>query len=242
MTTSQPRGVRNHNPGNIERNATKWQGMADDQSSDPRFIVFAEARYGIRALARTLLTYQSKYGLDTVREIINRWAPPIENDTGAYVNAVAKSCKVAPDQKIDLDSVDVMLPLVRAIIRHENGGNPYDDAEILEGLHLAGIADAPAPKPQVVIVEPEPLPPPKPEKPVETHQSPIKSKTIWGAQICAILAPLVVAVGPAFFQNVLKVDPAGAQEATNAIVTLLCVLGGNVATIGRGSATIKPLG
>ena len=29
---SIPRGVRNHNPGNIDRHAeTKWQGAADDQ-------------------------------------------------------------------------------------------------------------------------------------------------------------------------------------------------------------------
>jgi hypothetical protein len=87
--TDQPRGIRNNNPGNIDRNTTKWQGMADDQSSDPRFVVFKTPQAGIRALAKILLTYQNHDGLKTVRGIIGRWAPAVENNTSAYVAAVA---------------------------------------------------------------------------------------------------------------------------------------------------------
>lgn len=140
------RGERNNNPGNIDRNATKWQGMADDQSSDPRFIVFKTPQWGIRAIARLMLTYSSAYHLDTVRGIVSRWAPPNENNTSAYVNAVAGTLNVDPDVPIDVDSVAVMLPLVKAIIMHENGEQPYSDAVLLEGLRMAGVADAkPAP-------------------------------------------------------------------------------------------------
>jgi hypothetical protein len=140
------RGLRNNNPGNIDRNATRWQGMADDQSGDPRFVVFKTPQYGIRAIARLMLTYQNQYGLKTVRALINRWAPPVENNTSAYVAAVASGVGVGPDDPIDVDTTEVMLPLVKAIILHENGQNPYPDATILEGLHMAGIADA-KPKP-----------------------------------------------------------------------------------------------
>ena len=38
----------------------------------------------------------------------------------------------------------VLLPLVKAIITHENGSNPYPDGLILEGLHMAGVADVKA--------------------------------------------------------------------------------------------------
>lgn len=138
MATS--RGIRNNNPGNIDRNETKWQGMSKDQSSDPRFIVFDAPEWGIRALAKTLLTYQSKHGLNTVRAIINRWAPPVENNTDAYVNAVAKAVGVGPDSRIDLDNYLTIRPLVEAIIHHENGQQPYSDKEIDEGLHRAGIS------------------------------------------------------------------------------------------------------
>ena len=46
-----PRGIRNHNPGNIDKGAD-WEGLADDQSSDSRFCVFKDPVWGIRAMAR----------------------------------------------------------------------------------------------------------------------------------------------------------------------------------------------
>lgn len=137
------RGLRNNNPGNLRRTADKWQGMANDQP-DPEFVSFKSPEFGIRAIVRVLLRYQDR-GLDTVGEIIRTYAPPSENDTGAYVNAVCRSTGVLPDDKLDLDSVAVMLPLVKAIIRHETGAS-YPDSVVLSGLRLAGIHDA-APKP-----------------------------------------------------------------------------------------------
>lgn len=146
-STSGTRGIRNFNPGNIDRNATKWQGMAAEQT-DPRFIVFKAPVWGIRALAKTLLTYQNTHGLKTVRQIINRWAPPVENNTVAYVRAVAGKIGVRPDEEIDVDQMDVMLPLANAIIAHENAGYAYPEATMREGLRLAGVHDA-KPKPLV---------------------------------------------------------------------------------------------
>lgn len=145
MLPSTPRGIRNYNPGNIERNTTRWQGMAQDQSSDPRFIVFSHPVWGIRAIARTLITYQDKYQLRTVRRIIQRWAPDQENDTNAYVASVCKRLGAGPDEALDVYDYRTMLELVRAIVRHENGPGPlpdgdwYGEALLAEGLALAGI-------------------------------------------------------------------------------------------------------
>jgi hypothetical protein len=87
-----------------------------------------------------LVSYQDKHGCDTIREIISRWAPPFENNTTAYINAVAKWVGVGPDDQIDLHTFPIMLPLVTAIITHENGGNPYEGTSIIEdGMKLAGI-------------------------------------------------------------------------------------------------------
>lgn len=133
------RGIRNKNPGNIDRTGEKWQGMADDQSADPRFIVFKAPEWGIRALAKVLLSYREKHGRRTVRKIIDRWAPPVENNTGAYINAVAADLGVLADDEVDVRQLDVMLPLVKAIISHENGEQPYSDAQLKAGLALAGV-------------------------------------------------------------------------------------------------------
>lgn len=133
----QPRGIRNHNPGNI-RHGEKWQGLAAQQL-DESFCTFESPQYGIRAIARVLISYQDKHDIDTVRGIINRWAPPIENNTNAYVLAVARAIGVDTDQRIDVHQYDVMQPLVVAIIRHENGMQPYSADVIDEGLKRAGV-------------------------------------------------------------------------------------------------------
>lgn len=134
---TSPRGIRNHNPGNIDRTVDKWQGMAADQSSDSRFVVFAAPQWGIRALVKVLLSYQRKHGIKTIRGIINRWAPPVENNTDAYVNQVAKACGVDPDDTIDIENKAVLRAMVSSIIKHENGQQPYGAGVIDLGIDLA---------------------------------------------------------------------------------------------------------
>lgn len=132
----QTRGERNNNPGNI-RKGSNWLGLAPDQT-DPDFCIFTDAKYGFRALAKILLVYR-RAGVSTVRAIIERWAPQNENNTTAYVAAVAARMKVDPD--IDLDAFDYtqLYPLVDAITRHENGRNIWPRTTIDAGLALAGV-------------------------------------------------------------------------------------------------------
>lgn len=136
--TTPTRGERNANPGNIDRvAATHWQGQSADQSGDPRFVVFDSPEWGIRAIAKELLTYQTKHACGTIREIINRWAPPVENNTKAYIAAVATDCGVAPDDQIAVTDPETMQRLVKAIIEHENGRVIYSDAQIADGVSRA---------------------------------------------------------------------------------------------------------
>lgn len=129
------RGLRNKNPGNIEDNGTAWQGL-DSPRNDGRFLRFASDEYGIRALARTLMTYNAKHGLRTVRAIINRWAPSTENNTSSYIASVSAALGVLPDSPLVLTDA-VLLQLVGAIVKHENGVNPYSDELILQGIRMA---------------------------------------------------------------------------------------------------------
>lgn len=126
------RGIRNNNPGNIDRGKAPWKGMSKDQSGDARFIVFDGPEWGIRAIARILRNYRS-YGVDTIAEIISRWAPPVENDTQSYIQAVAKAVGADPYAPI----TDEQIPaLVEAIIKHENGEQPYSRETIAWGIQL----------------------------------------------------------------------------------------------------------
>lgn len=132
------RGERNNNPGNIReyRDDPKWQGerATDD---DPEFEEFDSPEDGIRALAKVLLAYQRRHGIRTVRGLINRWAPPVENNTESYVEAVANAAGVLPDTQIDLESASTMLYIVKAIIKHENGRVSYKDEQIEDGIDRA---------------------------------------------------------------------------------------------------------
>lgn len=120
---SGPRGIRNNNPGNIVRTSEKWRGMSLDQSGDSRFVVFDAPVWGLRALARILRKYNAA-GLVSVSAIINRWAPPVENDTGAYAAAVARALGVSASQPLVLTD-EVLSRLMAAIVQHENGQQPY---------------------------------------------------------------------------------------------------------------------
>ena len=128
------RGIRNKNPGNIRHvPGVTWQGQSPVQT-DESFVQFESPQYGIRAIVRIMRSYE-RQGINTIGEAIDRWAPPNENNSSAYVSAVCLDCNLDADVPLSLDSI--MPQLVRAIIRHENGFQPYDDATITQGIALA---------------------------------------------------------------------------------------------------------
>ena len=132
------RGERNNNPGNIRKSKTAWQGKVDNLAGvvdEVSFVQFSSASYGIRAIGKIIGTYYNKYNLVTVHDIISRWAPDSENDTGAYVGAVCVSCGVSENEQLVLNA-KTLANIVTAIIYHENGRCIYPPQYILDGLAL----------------------------------------------------------------------------------------------------------
>lgn len=130
--TALSRGLKNNNPGNIKRTSDKWMGLSSIQS-DPVFFVFESPEWGIRALAKLLLNYE-KMGFNSVEKIISRYAPSNENDTSSYIRSVSENLEVNQSQLINVRAV---LPdLIKAIIYHENGEQPYSESVIHKGIGL----------------------------------------------------------------------------------------------------------
>lgn len=129
-----------NNPGNIRyTGADKWQGAATPPQVNG-FCAFTTPAFGIRAIARVLISAQDKHGCRTVRDHISRYAPPADNNpTEAYIANVCKWTGFAPMQSLDVHTYADMRPLVEAIIHQEQGAQPYSDMQINEGLKLAGI-------------------------------------------------------------------------------------------------------
>ena len=129
-----PRGLRNRNPGNIRRAPVRYKGEVRP-SRDPDFKEFESLAWGYRAIFVLLDTYRTRYGIDTLRGMISRWAPPSENRTGAYLRTVVRRSGVDPDAEIDTRDGPTMTRIAAAMARVENGVEP-DEAEIAEGWRL----------------------------------------------------------------------------------------------------------
>lgn len=230
-----PRGIRNNNPGNIEKSATPWQGKV--QGTDPRFETFDTPLNGIRALAKNIMAKKGR--ARNIRELITIWAPPSENDTEAYIRMVAAHTGIGSNVAIDLTNATVLNKLTAAIIQHENGQQPYAPDLIAKAVRLAGgVPDTVGVTKPVV----QPLPPfTSGEQPKKVNMD--ETKSIFGGKIASLipqvakiflagtpyaaLADTVVqtvveATGAVNEQQAVQIitdDPAALQKATEAVLT-----------------------
>lgn len=130
------RGIRNNNPGNLnyvgQRGATRENG-------EGRFAKWKTAREGLQALANQLRLDGSR-GLDSLRSLINKYAPPGENNTEAYIQFLSGFMGIDPNERFDVQTDPAALSmLMRGIIQHENGYNPYSRDQIDEAIGSSGL-------------------------------------------------------------------------------------------------------
>lgn len=132
--TYKQRGIRNNNPGNLIITNIPWKGkVTREKNTDGKFEQFTSPEFGIRAMFMDIRG-DIKRGLNTIRKLITTYAPPSENNTAAYIAAVSKSIGKAPDATIS----EADYPqLVAAIIKHENGVQPYPMETINSAIRMA---------------------------------------------------------------------------------------------------------
>lgn len=170
---SAPMGIRQNNPGNIRATGIPWQGANGAQGG---FQTFDTPVNGIRAAARNLETY-GQHGINTVEGIVNRWAPPSENNTGAYVQAVSQALGVDPKAPLNMNDPKVLQGLTSAIIQHENGQNPYSAAIMGQGVASAMGRPAPQQAPQAAMQPPPaPIAPPIPQQAPAPAPQPLQAQ------------------------------------------------------------------
>lgn len=134
-TTGGTLGERNNNPGNIRFDpGWTWRGQTGKDNNG--FVIFDYVENGIRAIGKDLLTKNSR-GINTISAIISVYAPPSENNTGAYIDALSAFTGFNKNAKLNLTNRSVMFILVKGIIKHENGRVSYSDAIIYDGVDRA---------------------------------------------------------------------------------------------------------
>lgn len=134
-------GLRLNNPFSIER-GTAWQGLATEQKH-ARFATFNSMPYGIRAWHKLMQTYRNRYGLRTVKGIIDRFNPVADGQPSTYVPNVAKALGVSANSAIDVMNRDTAFKMARAMMAMEIGAAAsltISDADINKGLSLAGVS------------------------------------------------------------------------------------------------------
>lgn len=123
-------GMRNNNPGNLN-----YAGQTGATRAG-RFAAFGSMAEGLAALDDQLHLYASR-GNNTVRGIIGTYAPPGENDTGAYIADVAKKLGVSADAALNMNDASTLRTMMSAITTHEIGAGRINIDQINAGMALS---------------------------------------------------------------------------------------------------------
>ena len=111
------RNWRNNNPGNLEMGAFARSFGA--VGSDGRFAVFPTLADGTKAKEELLFGSKSKYANLSITDALNRYAPPNENNTAAYIKSVASAVGVDPGTILNKLDSGQRLQMLEAISRVE---------------------------------------------------------------------------------------------------------------------------
>lgn len=108
------RSWRNNNPGNLEYGPFARRHGAI--GTDGRFAIFPDEATGTAARRALLL---GRYGDSTVPDMVPRYAPPHENNVGAYTRAITDQVGVPRDVPINQLSDGQLDSLMTAMRQHE---------------------------------------------------------------------------------------------------------------------------
>lgn len=122
-------GFRNHNPGNLK-------AASNSTGKSGEFSTFASDADGLAAMARQLMLYGDR-GNNTPNGIIHTYAPSSENNTRAYIDDVTSRTGFGAGQRLDLHNPEVLKTLMAAMIRHEQGSQPYTEEQLKNAIRTA---------------------------------------------------------------------------------------------------------
>lgn len=144
-------GYKFCNPLNIKVFGNNWSGMVGQDARG--HAIFETPQDGICAAAKILKTYSSKYGINTVDGIVDRFCAASDGVTRAYISNVCKAMGVNPGDALDVKDPQVMTKLISAMMRQEIGAVAYSQETITAGVHKAlgivGVAEQSTDKPRL---------------------------------------------------------------------------------------------
>jgi hypothetical protein len=120
-------GTSGHNLGNLRNiHGAGFQRFASDND-------------GALAMAHQLQLYQHRDHLNTISQIVRKYAPPNENNTAAYIAYVAGQMHINPNAALNLDDRGQLSSLMHAMIHKEQGHDVLSMAQLDDVLGKGGI-------------------------------------------------------------------------------------------------------
>ncbi|QIU92152.1 hypothetical protein [Yokenella regensburgei] len=120
--------TKNNNPLNIRYSPNNnWNGKGDNNGSG--FENFESADHGFRAGLKLMRNHISN-GSDTLSSLINKWAPPSENDTAQYAQSVSKKTGIPVDAKLDPNNAQQMTSIAKAMAQQEGYQANVSDSQL----------------------------------------------------------------------------------------------------------------
>ena len=147
---SIPLGIRQNNPGNLERTKKGKDPWRGEIARHGRFAHFLDMEWGVRAAAINLISYYRNKKIvppiRTIRQAVTRWAPHHENPTDRYEENVAEWSGLPVDSPLKLDAAETLVKILPAMFRQENGtnkGKPWVEAATIERGVAMAVKDRP---------------------------------------------------------------------------------------------------
>jgi len=128
--------IRRNNPGNIRKvTGQSWQGEIPGTVA-PNFVTFDTLVYGYRAQIKLLNNYV-KRGYNTLDSILNRWAPPSDNNpTEKYIEFVSQKTGIGPRAAIVADDYNTLSNVALNMSLFEHGVQA-DDGTLTAAIKTA---------------------------------------------------------------------------------------------------------
>ena len=114
---------KNLNPGNI-----RPAGFFGETGANKGYATYASPEFGLRSIAMLSDKYAKDYGIGTVNDFIEKYAPKSDDNVNnkAYAKMVADSLGVDPDEQVDFTDDNVKRAIIPAITKFEGYSQDID--------------------------------------------------------------------------------------------------------------------
>jgi hypothetical protein len=132
-------GMQANNPGNLMDAGQPGESGVVELPGGRKLAAFPDMATGVAANARQLAMNADNHGVQTVRQMVNRWVGDPKADLTSYIADAAKAVGADPDAPVNWHDPKVQAAFLQAQYPHESAGGStsLQPADVQAGVALA---------------------------------------------------------------------------------------------------------